>query len=122
MIALFSGSLPIECIHVLENSDLSLARHVFVKRTRKMSRSEMRFTKQNQNRGVGMRLTDFPNFVSSMPIPHADLTQVFTRHTIEPIDGFRMLARSDQQFVKWRPIIAPVEIETKPLTHVCSTH
>ena len=122
MIAFFPGSLPIECIHVLENSDLSLARHVFVKRTRKMSRSEMRFTKQNQNRGVGMRLTDFPNFVSSMPIPHADLTQVFTRHTIEPIDGFRMLARSDQQFVKWRPIIAPVEIETNALPQFCFTN
>src|SRR5438045_4869332 len=104
MIAFFPGSLPIKCIHVLENGDRSLARHLFVEYTRKMSGSEMRFPEKHQNCGVRMRLTDFPNFVSSMPIPHADLTQVFTRHTIEPIDGFRMLARSDQQFVKWRPI------------------
>src|SRR5207302_10045477 len=77
--------------------------------------SEMRFPEKHQNCGVRMRLTDFPNFVSSMPIPHADLTQVFTRHTIEPIDGFRMLARSDQQFVKWRPIIARSEEHTSEL-------
>src|SRR5438309_11763493 len=107
MLALFPRGLPIECIHVLENCDLSLTRNVFVKRTRKMSRSEMLVTKQNQNRGVGMRLTDIPNLVSGRPIPHADLTQVFTRHNIEPIDSFRMRARSDQRFVKWRPIIGP---------------
>src|SRR5438128_4290824 len=122
MIAFFSGSLPIECIHVLENGDLSLARHVFVERMRQVSGSEMRFTKQDQIRGVGMSLTDFANFVSRVAIPHADLTQVFTWHTVEPIDGFRMLARSDQQFVKWRPIIAPVEIETNALPQFCFTN
>src|SRR5437660_6741760 len=122
MIAFFSGSLPIECIHVLENSDLSLARHVFVERTRKMSGSEMRFPEKHQNCGVGMRLTDFANFVSRVAIPHADLTQVLTRHTVEPIDGFRMLACRDQQLVKWRPIIAPVEIETNALPQFCFTN
>src|SRR5437867_11551092 len=100
MLALFPRGLPIECIHVLENCDLSLTRHVFVKRTRKMSRSEMRFTKQNQNRGVGMRLTEIHNFVSSMPIPHGDLTKGFTQHTIDPIDDFRIHARSDQHITK----------------------
>src|SRR5207244_1875309 len=119
MIAFFSGSLPIECIHVLENGDLSLARHLFVEYTRKMSGSEMRFTKQNQNRGVRMRSTNLTNFVSRVSIPHADLTQVFTRHTVETVDAFGMLARRDQQFVKWRPIIAPVEIETNALPQFC---
>src|SRR5690348_4959169 len=98
MIAFFSGSLPIKCIHVLENGDLSLARHLFVERTREVSGSEMRFTKQNQNRGVWMRMTDFGNFVCRMAIPHADLTQVFTRHTVEAINSFGMFARRDQQF------------------------
>src|SRR2546427_12517027 len=99
MLALFPRGLPIECIHVLENCDLSLTRHVFVKRTRKMSRSEMRFTKQNQNRGVGIRGTDFPNYVISMPNRNADLTQALTRHTIDPIDGSRMLALIREQCV-----------------------
>src|SRR5207247_11308086 len=100
MIAFFPGSLPIKCIHVLENGDRSLARHLFVEYTRKMSGSEMRFPEKHQNCGVRMRLTDFPNVVSSMPIAQADLTQVFTRPRIEPIDSFRLLALSVQRCVK----------------------
>src|SRR5438552_6635484 len=82
----------------------------------------MRFPEKHLNCGVRMRLTDFPNFVSSMPIPHADLTQVFMWHTVEPIYGFCVLARRNQQFVKWRPIIAPVEIETNALPQFSFTN
>src|SRR5947208_15465297 len=112
MIAFFPGSLPIKCIHVLENGDRSLARHLFVEYTRKMSGSEMRFPEKHQNCGVRIRLTDFANFVSRVAIPHADLTQFFTWHTLEPIDGFRMLACRDQHRVTWRPVIAPVALVT----------
>src|SRR2546429_1065812 len=69
-----------------------------------------------------MSLTDFANFVSRVAIPHADLTQVVRRHTVETVDGFGMLARRDQQFVKWRPSIAPVEIEANALPEFCFTN
>jgi len=50
-----------------------------------------------------------------MAIPRSDLAQILSRHAIQAIDRLAVLARSYQQFVERRPVIAPVEIEANSL-------
>ncbi len=80
-----------------------------------MSGSEMRFAEQHEDDGVGMALADFGNLGGGVTVAGADLAQIFARHAVETIDGFRVIARGDQQFVKWGPVVSPVEVEADAL-------
>src|SRR5271154_4545466 len=76
---------------------------------------EVRFSKQHNDECVGMLEAEFSNFVGSVPVAGANFAQIFARHAIQSKDGSAAVAGGAKQFVKWRPVISPVEIETDTL-------
>jgi hypothetical protein len=50
-----------------------------------------------------------------VPIASADLTEIFARHAIEPVNESVTVAGGREQFVKWSPVISPIEFETNAL-------
>src|ERR1700689_5409702 len=80
-----------------------------------MCRSQVRFAEQDEDHGIGMALTDLTNLGGSVTVAGANLAQVFTRHAIEAVNRFSVVAGRYQQFVEGSPVIAPVEIEADAL-------
>jgi hypothetical protein len=80
-----------------------------------MAGREMRLAEQHENDGVGMALADFGDLGRSVTVAGADLAQVFARHAVQAVDGFGVIARGDEQFVKRSPVVAPVEVEADAL-------
>jgi hypothetical protein len=62
-----------------------------------------------------MRATELGNFISGVAIASSDFAQVFARHAIESIGGCSTITCSGEQFVKWKPIISPVDVEADAL-------
>ena len=62
-----------------------------------------------------MALADFGDLGGGMTVTRADLAQIFAGHAVETVDSFRVIARGDQQFVKRRPVVSPVEVEADAL-------
>ncbi len=75
----------------------------------------MGLTEQHEDDGVRMAFADFGDLGGGVTVAGADLAQIFARHAIESVDGFGVIARGDQQFVKWGPVVSPVEVEADAL-------
>ena len=75
----------------------------------------MRLAEQHEDHGVGMALADFGDLGGGMAVAGADLAQIFARHAVQAVDRFGMIARGDQQFVKWGPVVSPIEVEADAL-------
>src|SRR5580692_10199165 len=65
-----------------------------------------------------MRATELGNFISGVAIASSDFAQVFARHAIESIGGCSTITCSGEQFVKWKPIISPVDVEADALAEL----
>src|SRR5580700_2373588 len=78
----------------------------------------MRFAEQYQDHGVRMALTNLCNLVRPMLVSSPDFAQILPRLTIETINCVCVLAGGYQQFVKRRPLVTPVEIETDTLAEL----
>src|ERR1700721_3290717 len=63
-----------------------------------------------------MAQADFSNLGGSVTIASPDFSKVLTRHTVEAVNRLAVIAGGDQQIVKRRPIISPVEIKADALT------
>src|SRR3984957_21161470 len=75
----------------------------------------MRFPEKHEDNGVRMALADLNDLGGSVTIAGADPAQIFARHAVESINRLGVIARGHQQFVKWNPVISPVEIEADAL-------
>ena len=82
---------------------------------REMSGSEVRFSEQHEDHGIGMALADLGDLGRSVTVAGADLAQVFAGHAIETVDAFAVVAGRYQQFVERSPVVSPVEIEADAL-------
>src|SRR3954454_20631750 len=76
---------------------------------------QMRFAKQDDDHRVRMPLPDLGNLVRGMLVASANLSQIFSRHAVEPVDSLSGLTRYLEQFVEWLPVVSPVQIETDAL-------
>ena len=80
-----------------------------------MSGRKVGLAKQHHNDGIGVALPNFCQLVSGVAVAGPDLTQIFARHAVEAVDCVGVFTRSHQQFVEWRPVIAPIEVEANAL-------
>src|ERR1700747_3441492 len=62
-----------------------------------------------------MPLPDLGDLQRGMAIAGTDLSQVLSRHAVQSIQRFGVVARADEQLVKWRPVVAPIQIEANAL-------
>src|ERR1700685_2199679 len=76
---------------------------------------EVRLAEKDQQQRVGMTAGKFSNLVGGIAVTSADFAQILARHAIEPVNGGATVAGGREQFVKWSPIVAPVEFETDAL-------
>src|SRR3984957_20032865 len=75
----------------------------------------MRFPEKHEDNGVRMALADLNDLGGSVTIAGADPAQIFARHAVESINRLGVIARGHQQFMKWTPVVSPVEIEADAL-------
>ena len=61
-----------------------------------------------------MVVANLGEFVGGMAVAGGDLSQVFPRHAVHPVNAFPVLPRGDQELVKGRPIVSPVRVEANP--------
>src|SRR4030088_105114 len=80
-----------------------------------MLRREMRLSEQRDDERVRIMVAKLGNLVGGMAIAGSDFAQVFARHAIKPIDGGAVVAGGGEQFVKWSPVVSPVEFEPDAL-------
>src|ERR1700678_4812875 len=62
-----------------------------------------------------MALANLGNLCVDVAVARSDLAQILPRHAIEAVNTFPMIASGYQQFIKRRPIVAPIQIETDAL-------
>src|SRR5271163_665011 len=55
------------------------------------------------------------NLVGGVAIASSDFAQIFARHAIQAINRCAMITRGGEQFVKWCPVVSPVQFETDAL-------
>ncbi len=75
----------------------------------------MRLAEQDEEDGIGVTLAKFRNLGRGVPVACTDLAQIFARHAVEAVYGFRVIARGGEQFVKGAPIVSPVEVKADTL-------
>src|SRR6202171_1527104 len=80
-----------------------------------MLRREMRLSEQRNDERVRIAAAEFGNLIGRMAIAGSDLAQVFARHAIKAVDGGAAVAGGGEQFVKWSPVVSPVEFEPDAL-------
>src|SRR2546425_468422 len=80
-----------------------------------MSRSEVGFTEQNKDHGIGMPLANLSDLGGSVPVTGTNLAQVFARHAVQTVNRLRVVAGRNQHFVERSPVVAPVDIEADAL-------
>src|ERR1700722_1012647 len=80
-----------------------------------MSGREMRLAEQDKDHGIGMALPNFRDLRGGMAVAGPNLAQIFTRHAVEAVKRFGMVAGRDQQFVERVPVVSPVEVEADAL-------
>ena len=111
----FSGGPPVERVNVLQYGENFFFGQLLAQRPGQVAGREMRLAEQHEDDGVGMALADFCNLRSGVTVTGADFAQIFAWHAVETVDGLGMVAGSDEQMVKWRPIVSPVEVEANAL-------
>src|ERR1039458_5152478 len=79
---------------------------------------EVRLAEKHQDERGGMAAAEFGDPVGSVAIAGPDFAQIFARHAIQAIDGCAVVAGGGEQFVKWRPVVSPVEFETDALAQL----
>src|SRR5258708_23827482 len=75
----------------------------------------MRLAEQRNDERVRMAAAELGNLVGGVAITGSDLAQVFARHAIQPVDCGDTVTGGGEQFVKWSPVVSPVEFATNAL-------
>ena len=99
----------------MQDGEHGLRGHLQLQRSWQVLGGKMRFAEQDHDERVGMALAEFGDFAGGVPVARADLAQILARHAIETIDGSAMFAGGGEQFVKWSPVVSPVEFEADAL-------
>src|SRR3981081_1801429 len=83
-----------------------------------MLRRERRLSEQRNDERIRIMVPKLGNLVGGMAIAGSDLAQVFARHAIKAVDGGAAFAGGGEQFVKWSPVVSPVEFEPDALAKI----
>src|ERR1035441_5275448 len=118
VVAGFSGGAPVEGVDVLQNGEHGFCGKPLPEQGGQVLGREMRLAEENQNERAGMAAAKFRNLVGGVPVARPDFTHIFARHAIEPVDRGAVVPGSRKQFVKWSPLVSPVEFKAYALAQL----